>query len=58
MVFDDLTPEQKEQLKNCNTTEELVALAEESGYELTDEELDEISGGGWGCTNKEPRGGA
>ena len=45
MEFNDLTPEQKERAKACKTPEEILALAKEEGYELSDEELDGVSGG-------------
>ena len=45
MNFDDLTPEQKEKAKACKTPEEILALAREEGYELSDEELEAVSGG-------------
>ena len=49
MRFEDLTPEQKEKAKNCKTIEDLLALAKDEGYTLTEEEIDAISGGGgWG----------
>ena len=41
------TPEQLEKAKACKTADELVALAKEEGVELTDEQLDAISGGKW-----------
>ena len=47
MEFKDITPEQKEQARACTTTEELLALAKKEGYELSDEELDAVSGGGF-----------
>ena len=31
----------------CNTPEEMLALAKEEGYELSDEELETVSGGYW-----------
>ena len=43
--FDDISPELAEKAKACKTPEELLALAKEEGYELTDEQLQEISGG-------------
>ena len=52
MNFEDLTDEQKAKAKACNTPEELLALAKEEGYELGDEELDSVSGGG-GWTTEE-----
>jgi len=45
MNFDDLTDEQKAKAKACKTPEEMLALAREEGYELTDEELEGVSGG-------------
>ena len=48
MNLDNLTPEQIEQAKTLRTTEELVKYAMENGVELTDEQLEDISGGGWG----------
>ena len=50
MNFEDLTPEQQEKAKACSTFEELLSLAKEEGYELSDEELGAVSGGGfWDC---------
>jgi len=53
--FKDLTPEQMEKAKACTTVDELVALAKNEGVELTDEQLEAISGGGnWlGCWVKD-----
>ncbi|MBP3885196.1 MAG: Nif11-like leader peptide family natural product precursor [Olsenella sp.] len=45
MNLEDLTPEQQERARACKTPEEILALAKEEGYELSDEELDSISGG-------------
>ena len=45
MDFKNLTPEQKEKARACNTPDELVALAQEEGIDLSDEELDAVSGG-------------
>ena len=47
MEFDNLTPEVKAKLKGVETPEELLALAQEEGYELSDEELEGVTGG-WG----------
>ena len=50
MNFEDLkSPELQEKLKAASTPEELLALAKEEGYELSDEELGGMSGGFWGC---------
>ena len=45
MKFEDLTPEMQEKAKACKTPDEILALAKEEGYELSDAELDQVSGG-------------
>ena len=45
MTFDDLTDEQKAQIKACETADELIALDEAEGMELSDEQLESIAGG-------------
>ncbi|MBQ9004516.1 MAG: Nif11-like leader peptide family natural product precursor [Eggerthellaceae bacterium] len=45
MNFNDLTPEQKERVRNVKTPEDLLKLAKEEGYELSDAEIEDISGG-------------
>lgn len=47
MRFDDITPEQLERAKACKSAKELSDLASDEGIELTDEQLDAVSGG-WG----------
>ena len=48
MDFEDLkNPELQERLKGAKTGEELSAIASECGVELSDDELDGISGGSW-----------
>ena len=49
MKFEDLTSEQKEKVQACKTREELRALAKTEGFELSDKDLEEISGGWGGC---------
>ena len=52
MNYDDLNPELLEKAKACETPEELLALAKEEGYELTDEQLEAVAGGidtDWMC---------
>ena len=44
-----LTKEQVEKAKNCKNSKELLALSEEEGVELNDEQLEFVSGGG--CLN-------
>ena len=44
-IYESLTEEQKEKLKACKTTEELIALAGEEGIELPDEMLEAVAGG-------------
>ena len=49
MKFEDLSPELREKAQACNTAEELLALAKEEGYELSEDELEGISGGWETC---------
>ena len=50
MNFDELkNPELQEKLMACKTAEDLVALAEAEGVELSDDQLESISGGIWLC---------
>lgn len=53
MIFEDLTPDQKERARNAKSPEEVLKLAKEAGYELSDEELKDISGGTWYTTAKD-----
>ena len=50
MEFNDLTDEQKAKAKAAKTPEELMALVKEEGIELTDEQLESVSGG-WSLTD-------
>lgn len=47
MKFEELSPEQQEKVKSCKTPEEILALAKKEGYDISDKELESISGGGW-----------
>ena len=51
MNFENLKdPKLQEKLKSAKTPEELLALAREQGYELSDDELQGLGGGSlWGC---------
>ena len=49
MSLQRVTPELKAKALACETPEEMLALAKEEGYELSDEQLDSIAGGmDWG----------
>ena len=51
--YDSLSEGVKAKLQGCETPEEVLALAQEEGYELTDAQLEGVSGG-WGsgtCEN-------
>jgi bacteriocin-like protein len=51
--INDLTPEQMEKARACKNSDELVELAKSEGIELTDDQLDSISGGSWyNCGNE------
>lgn len=43
--FNSLTPEQKEKAKGLKTREDVLAFIEEQNIDLTQEQLDAISGG-------------
>ena len=44
-IIMELTKELKEKLENAESKEEAKKILEESGVELTDEELDQVAGG-------------
>ena len=46
MNFENLTPEQIEKANACKSPDELIGLAKAEGVELTDEQIEQISGGG------------
>lgn len=52
MELTNLTPEQIEKAKACKTTDDLVALAKSEGVELSDEQLETVSGGSWSGSHK------
>ncbi len=45
-LLEGLTEEQIKRVKECKNSQELLALAKEEGYALTDEQLSAVSGGG------------
>lgn len=50
-ILSRLDEETIKKLKNAKSIEEVSELIEQfESEELTDEELDMVSGGGWGCT--------
>ena len=50
---DGLDDEMRAKLVACDSPEELIALSQSSGVELTDGMLDGISGGGYGSDNSD-----
>lgn len=56
MNSEDLTLELQEKVAACSTPEELLALARTEGYELSDAELEQISGGNFNdaCPDQNP----
>ena len=55
MEFNDLTKEQKEEARMCASAEELVELAKREGIDLSNEQMQAISGGNivedWICVS-------
>lgn len=47
MDFGNFTPEQAEKARELGVAE-MLKFAKEEGVELTDEQMDAVSGGGWG----------
>ena len=55
MDLDHISPELQEKIKAASTPEELLSLAKQEGYELSDEDLETVVGGvnaEWACRNK------
>ena len=50
-----LTEEQIAKVKACKNSDELLAMAKAEGIELTDEQLDTVSGGG-ACSGEDEKG--
>ena len=49
-IFSTLTEEQKEKARDAKTPEDFLALVKETGYELSREQLEAVSGSGkWYC---------
>lgn len=44
-ILSTLTDEQKKKVETARSPEELLALAKEAGYELSEEQLGSVSGG-------------
>ena len=42
----DISPELREKAKACNSPEELLTLAKQEGYKLSDAEMEAVAGGG------------
>ncbi len=46
-MLENIDPAYIEELQNCKTPEDILALAKRAGYKLSEAELDAVSGGGW-----------
>ena len=51
----NIPPELEEEAKACKTPEDILALAKRKGYKLSDEDLAEVSGGGWDVKDALPQ---
>ena len=47
MKYEDLTPEQLEKVHACSTPQDYIELAKSEGVELSEEQLEAVSGGAW-----------
>ena len=45
-IFAQLSDEQKEQFKNCKDMDEVMKLADQENFELTDDQLEFLASGG------------
>ena len=56
-ILSTLTEEQKKKIEDAQSPEELLALAKETGYELTSVQLEDVAGGGlWiKCPGHDPK---
>ena len=54
-LFAQLSDEQKEKFRNCKNMDEVMALAREEAFELTDEQL-ELASGGCSCEGRYKKG--
>ena len=50
-ILSKLTDEQRQKVEAAQTPEELLSLAKDLEYELTEEQLDSVAGGKW-CGSK------
>ena len=51
--FSELIPDQMEKARACKNADDLIALADSEGVELTDEQVEAIAGGSWyDCMNE------
>jgi hypothetical protein len=53
-ILSSLTDEQKKKVESAQSPEEILALAKEAGYELSQGQLEAISGGGWCVSDGTP----
>lgn len=49
MTFDELSPELRDKAQACKTPEEMLELAKDEGIELSEADMEGISGG-WGSS--------
>lgn len=51
-MYDSLSDEQKERVKAASSPEDILRLAQDAGYELSEDQLEGIAGGAsWGGCN-------
>ncbi len=57
-LLQGLSEEQIKKVEACKSSEEILALAKAEGVQLSDEQLEAVSGGGCGGGNKCPKCGS
>lgn len=50
-LLEGLTEDQKSKLMKCKTKEDLMSLIDKEGFDLSDAQMEAISGGGCGKEN-------
>ena len=47
--LNELSDEMRAKIESCATPEDILALAQDEGVELSDEQMESVAGGSWDC---------